>query len=308
MSKLDRCHTAPHEQSPHHLDPISGMTLFERTRINFYWDNPETMPPEFRANIRYCRLRHPFHQTVVTTAETAGELMNDGFPGIAKRFGDILIPAVQSDVIRYLALYRWGGWYFDTDLRVVGNIGKFPKDRPVLFERNMPDKDLHITNMALYFPKAHPMLEALLVEIEKNFNEERHVNRVVNFTGPHLVTNVLKGFPDVMKDSLYPYNGALRGRRKGIVSGTASPLDDNDKPVRTTWRYQQAFGILRGSKADFTVLPIALPEKQAESLIRFMTKHDFAHHIPEILEHRGNAYLRSELFRAYAEDYQKGAG
>lgn len=51
-------------------------------------------------------------------------LFAETFPGLIERFRRIPYPMGRADLARYAILYRYGGFYFDTDYKLLRPIGE----------------------------------------------------------------------------------------------------------------------------------------------------------------------------------------
>lgn len=65
-----------------------------------------------------------------------------------------------ADVVDYELVYRFGGWYFNTDLRPIKPLSVLEFDRQ--FPAVAMEDDIHIVNMAMYGPQGHSFYEKII--------------------------------------------------------------------------------------------------------------------------------------------------
>jgi mannosyltransferase OCH1-like enzyme len=65
-----------------------------------------------------------------------------------------------ADVVDYEIMYKYGGWYFNTDMKPLKSLNTLD------FDRTQPalamEDDIHPVNMAMYSPPGHPFFKKVL--------------------------------------------------------------------------------------------------------------------------------------------------
>ena len=144
------------------------------------------------------------------------------FPQYRGIFNSFRFPIQKYDFFRYLAVFRLGGFYFDTDVffaaglsELLGHSCVFPFEELTLSQylRREHQMDWEIGNYAFGAAEGHPFLRAVIQNcvraqreaewvkpmmsgIPSLFHSEFHV---LNTTGPGLLTRTLAENPDVAR-------------------------------------------------------------------------------------------------------------
>jgi inositol phosphorylceramide mannosyltransferase catalytic subunit len=140
-------------------------------------------------------------------------------------------PIQRYDFFRYLAIYHFGGFYFDLDVLLSSSLEDlldsgcvFPFEELTIhsFLRQQYGMDWEIGNYAFGAKPRHPFIEAIIencvrAQEEPKWAEQmfRRIPRVfrkeffvVDTTGPGLISRTLAEYPDAVKDVrvLFPEN------------------------------------------------------------------------------------------------------
>jgi mannosyltransferase OCH1-like enzyme len=134
-------------------------------------------------------------------------------PRILKMVSDPLLhPVMKSDILRFNVLYKFGGFYGDLDLVFLASLEKYRELEYVCgFERPR-----HVVCTAfLGAPPLSPVNKAVIDFILSMYEKMGAVNKypknlwdVLVFTGPDMLTDILKQFPSVKPFSpevFYPW-------------------------------------------------------------------------------------------------------
>ncbi len=256
------------------------------SKIFFFWDNPATLPVEYRANIDIAKVLHPAWEVILVDNESALEDLKSVSPQLFDNFSDIKVPAAKSDIIRLVKLFLHGGWYFDCDLRIYRNLEFFDLAEPVLFERDDTDWP-RITNMAMYFPKAHPMLMECIKIIEGHIRNDLYCYDVWRFSGP-----------GVLNSLAYKY-GYYKGKANSFNEHFLLPMKTFDTVTSNTtnsWIFQQAFGILKSHPANYNKLPLNNPNDINNLLNHIDNLEDKTSLLEQVIRFRGEHYLNHSKF------------
>lgn len=181
------------------------------------------LPPLAKASAANLKLLHPdweycFFDDREVKAFVATEFPEylsvfDGFPRLIQRF----------DFFRYLAIYRWGGFYFDLDMLLWSKLDAlldsncvFPFEELTMnqYLRKSRGMDWEIGNYAFGAAPGHPFLKAIIdncvrAQKEPAWNTPMMTGipslfqfdfQVLNTTGPGLITRTLAENPDIAQD------------------------------------------------------------------------------------------------------------
>ncbi len=158
--------------------------------------------------------------------------MMKNFPEYRSIFDSFRVPIQRYDFFRYLAVYHFGGFYFDLDVFLASGLADlldfgcvFPFEELTInvFLRREYGMDWEIGNYAFGAAAGHPFLhaiikncvkaqtgpasghDAMMRSIPRMFREDYYVP---NTTGPGLVSRTLAEYPDAAKQVkvLFPEN------------------------------------------------------------------------------------------------------
>jgi hypothetical protein len=177
-------------------------------------DRSTDLPLLAKAAIKNLRLLNPDFEYLFFDDVQVEEFINSEFPQYRPVFDSFPIRIQRYDFFRYLAVYRFGGFYFDTDVFLASSLEDllefscvFPFEHLSIhsFLRNEYGMDWEIGNYAFGAAAGHPFLKAVInncvraqqhpewVEqmmkaIPRMFRRERFVTAS---TGPGLVSRTL---------------------------------------------------------------------------------------------------------------------
>ncbi|MBS0244285.1 MAG: hypothetical protein JSS20_19115, partial [Proteobacteria bacterium] len=144
------------------------------------------------------------------------------FPQYRTIFDSFHKPIQKFDFFRYLAIYRLGGFYFDTDVFLARGIESlteyscvFPFEHLSLYDflAKTLQMDWEVGNFAFGAERGHPFIEAIIDNCVKASRDPdwvepmmRHIPKmfrseyyILNSTGPGLVSRTLAEFPDAAR-------------------------------------------------------------------------------------------------------------
>lgn len=150
------------------------------------------------------------------------EFIAQQYPQFRAIFDGFQFPIQRFDFFRYLAVYHYGGFYFDLDCLLASGLSSllesgcvFPFEGLTLshFLRTQHQMDWEIGNYAFGAAPRHPFLEAIIencVRAQKNADWVKPMLRgfpplfraeyvVLNTTGPGLISRTLAENPDFAK-------------------------------------------------------------------------------------------------------------
>ena len=186
-------------------------------------------PLRNRAMMTNLRLLNPTFEYVFFDEERRQAFIDQEFPQYRKIFDSFQLPIQRYDFFRYLAIYRYGGFYFDLDVILASDISDllefscvFPFEALTIneFLRNHYNMDWEIGNYAFGAVAGHPFLEAIInncIRAQKDpswvtpmMHGLPYLSRasyfVLNTTGPALVSRTLAEYPELAKtvEILFP--------------------------------------------------------------------------------------------------------
>jgi inositol phosphorylceramide mannosyltransferase catalytic subunit len=166
------------------------------------------------------RLLNPDFEYLFFDDRQVDEFIDKEFPEYRVVFDSFPIHIQRYDFFRYLAVYRLGGFYFDTDVFLASNLSEllglgcvFPFEALSIntWLRNEHNMDWEVGNYAFGASAGHPFLRAIIencVKAQKDSNWAEMMARSIPWifrddytplytTGPLLVSRTLAEFPDV---------------------------------------------------------------------------------------------------------------
>jgi hypothetical protein len=171
-------------------------------------------PLRNRAMIANLRLLNPDYEYLFFDDHQVQTFIDSEFPQYRGVSDSFPFPIQRYDFFRYLAIYRYGGFYFDLDVLLASGLSElldsgcvFPFEAPTL-GRYLPTHhniDWEIGNYAFGAAAGHPFLEAIIencVRAQKDPKWVKPMMRgyppilrgeylVLNTTGPGLITRTL---------------------------------------------------------------------------------------------------------------------
>ncbi|MGC2768590.1 MAG: glycosyltransferase [Candidatus Acidiferrum sp.] len=173
-----------------------------------------------RAAISNLRLLHPDFEYMFFDNRQVEDFIQQEYPQYRAVFDSFRWPIQRYDFFRYLAVYRYGGFYFDLDVLLASGISGlldagciFPFEGLTLstFLRNYYKMDWEIGNYAFGATPGHPFLAAIIencVRAQKDPNWVKPMMRgfpllfadefvVLNTSGPGLISRTLAEDPDL---------------------------------------------------------------------------------------------------------------
>jgi hypothetical protein len=167
-----------------------------------------------RAGMANVKLLNPDYEYLFFDDEQVETFMEREFPQYREVFWSFQFPIQRFDFFRYLAVYRYGGFYFDLDVLLSSGLSDlldtgcvFPFEGLTLsqFLRNHHQMDWEIGNYAFGAAPGHPFLAAIIencVRAQKDPSWVKPMMRgvpplskpdfmVLSTTGPGLVSRTL---------------------------------------------------------------------------------------------------------------------
>jgi hypothetical protein len=181
-------------------------------------DRSADLPLLYKAAVTNLRLLHPDFEYLFFDDAAVEKFIDAEFPQYRPIFDSFSVPIQRYDFFRYLVVYRFGGFYFDTDVFLASNLEDllgfgcvFPFEelsihRFLLEEYGM---DWEIGNYAFGAAADHPFLEAIIKNCLRAQQQPewaelmmksipqifRNEFFVFDTTGPGLVSRTLAEFP-----------------------------------------------------------------------------------------------------------------
>ncbi len=175
-----------------------------------------------KAAVANIRLLNPDFEYMHFDDRQVEEFVDREFPEYRNVFQSFPAPIQKYDFFRYLAVYRFGGFYFDMDVFLASNLSElldygcvFPFEALTINTclREDHNMDWELGNYAFGASAGHPFLRAIIENcvraqedpdwvqvmarsVPKIFREDY---TVLYTTGPLLVSRTLAMFPDVGK-------------------------------------------------------------------------------------------------------------
>jgi hypothetical protein len=216
------------------LVPYEGVQFVKKTipkRIVQIWGGGKEMPLLAKAAAANIRLLNPEFEYLLFDDDRIESFINEHFPEYRSVFDAFRFPIQRYDFLRYLIIYRLGGFYFDLDVFLAMNLSElldsgcvFPFEALTInpFLRQEYGMDWEVGNYAFGAAAGHPFLRSIIencVRAQKDQDWVRPMMRpiprmireefsVLYTSGPGLVTRTLAEFPDAGThvEILFPEN------------------------------------------------------------------------------------------------------
>ena len=170
-------------------------------------------PLRNRAMMSNVRLMNPDYEYLFFDDRQVKEFVAREFADYRAVFDSFRYPIQKYDFFRYLAVYHYGGFYFDLDVLLATNLSPllehscvFPFEALTVstFMRNNLGMDWQIGNYAFGAAKAHPFLEAVIKNCVKAHKD------------PGWVKVMMRGSPPLISDEFF----VLNSTGPGLISRT----------------------------------------------------------------------------------------
>lgn len=179
-------------------------------------------PLQNRAAMANVRLLNPDFEYIFFDDERVERFIEQEFPHYRAVFDSFRFPIQRYDFFRYLAVYRYGGFYFDLDVLLASGLSSllehgcvFPFEALTYsyFLRSGLEMDWQIGNYAFGAAPGHPFLEAIIENCVRGQKDPSWVKPmmrrspplsrdeffVLNSTGPVLISRTLAENADLAK-------------------------------------------------------------------------------------------------------------
>ena len=181
------------------------------------------LPLRSRAMVSNLRLLNPEFEYLFFDNEGVQSFIDQEFPRYRAVFDAFQFPIQRYDFFRYLAVYRYGGFYFDLDVMLASDLSSllnsgcvFPFEGLTLsrYLRKHHKLDWEIGNYAFGAAPGHPFLKAVIENCVRAQKDPdwikpmmagfppllRSEYLVLNTTGPGLITRTLAENAELAKE------------------------------------------------------------------------------------------------------------
>jgi hypothetical protein len=175
-----------------------------------------------RAAVANVRLLNPDFEYLFFDDRQVEEFVEKEFPEYRRVFHSFPVPIQRYDFFRYLAVYRYGGFYLDMDVFLASSLSDlldygcvFPFEALTInaYLRKEHKMDWEVGNYAFGAAPGHPFLRAIIencIRAQKDWEWQKNMGRSIPrifreeyyalyTTGPLLVSRTLAEFPDAEK-------------------------------------------------------------------------------------------------------------
>lgn len=181
-------------------------------------------PLRNRAVMSNIRLLNPDYEYLFFDDRKAEDFIKREFPRYVSAFDSFRFPIQRYDFFRYLAVYRFGGFYFDLDVLLASDLSAllglgcvFPFEGLTVsrFMRDHLGMDWLIGNYAFGAAAGHVFLEAVIE------------NCIKGLRSPDWVRPMMRGSPPLLRDEFF----VLNSTGPGLISRTLAENRDLAKTV-----------------------------------------------------------------------------
>ena len=209
-------------------------------------DKSRDLPLLSKAAVANIRLLNPDFEYLFFDDKRVEEFIDEKFPEYRSVFHSFRVPIQRYDFFRYLAVYHFGGFYFDVDVFLASGLADlldfdcvFPFEELTInvFLRREYGMDWEIGNYAFGAAAGHPFIHAIIKNCVKGQRE------------PEWAQAMMKPIPRIFRDEYYVPNTT----GPGLVSRTLAEYPDAAKQVkiifpenvcdRTSWHRFGPFGV-----------------------------------------------------------------
>jgi hypothetical protein len=171
------------------------------------------LPLKEKASVCNLNLLNPDFEYLFFNDEQVEDFLNQYFPQYRPVFDSFPYRIQRYDFFRYLAVYHYGGFYFDLDVFLASSLSSLLESGCVFpfegltfshFLRNYYEMDWQIGNYAFGAAKEHPFLQAVIENCVRAQND------------PKWVQPMMKGMPPLSKSEFY----ILNTTGPGLISRT----------------------------------------------------------------------------------------
>jgi hypothetical protein len=205
-----------------------------------------SQPLRNRAAMSNVRLLNPDYEYLFFDNERVEAFLDQEFPNYRPVFDAFRYPIQRYDFFRYLAVYHYGGFYFDLDVFLASGLSDlldtgcvFPFEGLTLsrYLRNQHKMDWEIGNFAFGSAPGHPFLKAVID------------NCVRAQSDPAWVDTMLRGTPALFKSEYFVLNSTGPGllsrtlAENPHIGDTVTVLFPDDVCDPSTWNRFGDFGV-----------------------------------------------------------------
>ena len=149
------------------------------------------LPIDCRAYVAKLKTLHPDWKYQLWTDDDNLAFVKEEFPDFLDTFQAYPRNIMRADVIRYLIMYRLGGFYLDTDYEMLKAFDLCENEIVLCWEPNpqSPDKPLKIANAIFASSPGHPFFGMLIDQLKRDATPSQTAD-VEMTTGPGFVTRV----------------------------------------------------------------------------------------------------------------------
>ena len=169
----------------------------------------DTIPDKYTTYVKTLKELHPDYQYIFFTDEEIEHFLKNNYPQYYETYKKLPIKIQKIDFFRYIAIYHYGGFYLDLDMKcqekfdtLLQHYCVFPVDDYIKHREHMHrykhfyDNNQHflLGQYAFASVSRHPFLKILIDNIHQNINTYiKRVNAdnddyVYQTTGPDFVT------------------------------------------------------------------------------------------------------------------------
>jgi len=188
------------------------------------WKNND-IPYKYHAGIKSLKKYNPDYNFLFFTDKDIETFLKNNYPDYYKTY--LLLPykIQRIDFFRYIAVYHFGGYYFDLDITGNDNLDKINTNNNIAFfpidmhinEKNGDEERFKkysklgflVGQYAFYAPKYHPFIKLLIDDIHNNI--QRYISEKTNIqqyvydtTGPDYVTKEFIKYMKTLEYKNYP--------------------------------------------------------------------------------------------------------
>lgn len=191
---------------------------------------PNKMNPKYKSYVDLMKKKNPTFKCMYFNDDDIEVFLKKNYPNYYETYKKLPVFIQKIDFFRYIAVYHYGGFYFDLDIKMLKGIDEpllnhsciFPVDEYITYSFNIFDRyksffeknnNFLLGQYAFASIPRHPFIKKLIDNIHKNIdslvkNVDNTELYVYKSTGPDYVTNEYINYDS--KTQIYIINNGKR--------------------------------------------------------------------------------------------------
>lgn len=256
--------------------------------VSTYWPQAKSMPKDLAVHRTHNKIIDEHYEYALIEDADLESLLDKSFVErdlILELNEKITLPIVRAHLLRFAFLYRYGGWFFDSDIYQTLSLDGFQEHDNIIF---VHDSDKRVSMVLMKFIAKHPAIEATLKAIALNYQNQVHLHDVHWFSGNFLFGAICSREYEFSITRL-PYNKYVN------YAGCAFATSEHARVV--DWRILQHFGLIEGVEPDFTNMPKRISYDEADLIVSHIRKYGLEDYAKRLKAQRPVYFEENHILR-----------